>query len=368
MNMLKLCYLCDLIDLAKMNYNLNIQKILLNVDKQENPEDKISLLKQAVNIADVHNDIDWGIDLRNMIIRYEGLLSRKVESFSAFAWILDTFDANPDLMDDRDILYDYIWMASVSLFNPDISFEQINNIIEDYRRRLRKAGYSDRSYQEMMIDWSLFIGDACMARKYQELRNEEPIDEMSPSSEELTDMCIELLRGNLDKGIAMSNKFISENKSNESLTLSAYGQLIYYLNKARDERAKIYFDKALEVFSSTKKYPYMLFELVLIMYYASRYDKQTAWHLFEEYAVWETDTNDYLKFDFSLAVLPLLKGEGERHMKLSPKLPYYNENDTYNLSELYDYYYATATKLARLFDKRNENNYFQDQIKWHLKD
>jgi len=93
-----------------MNYNLEIQKVLLKLKDLKSFEDKIMALKEAIQVADQHNDIDWGFDLRLDLIRQERNTSRCNESFPAFAWILHTSDANEDYFDESEFLWEYKWI------------------------------------------------------------------------------------------------------------------------------------------------------------------------------------------------------------------------------------------------------------------
>ncbi len=351
-----------------MNYNLEIQKILLRVDKLPSAEDKINELSQAINIADANNDIDWGYDLRDMLIRWEGLLINRSKSFPAFTWMLNAHDNNPSMFDETEILHNYMWMGSIAFCNASVSAKQIEYIKDDFRRRLIKAGFGIRAYYEMILDWCLFTGDVEKARETISLRNKEPKDSFISDNDLLTDICVELLGGNLDKGISMTTEYVTKYGEEHSNTFGAYNQLIYYLNKARDPRAKIYFDKSDAIFSEKEKHPYLIFELTLMMYHMSRNEKDKAWDYFEKYAVWEVDANDYSSFDFSLAVLPLLREKGIKKLILSPKLSYYNPENVYEIENLFDYYYDKACKLAVQFDQRNGNSYFSDQVKWHLEE
>jgi len=351
-----------------MNYNFEIQKILLSIEKLSNAEDKISLLKQAVNIADSNNDIDWGFDLRNLIIRNEGLLIKRDESFPAFTWILNSHDKNSGVFEDEDVLYNYMWMISIVFCNASVNKIQIDNIMSDYKDRLGKGGYSLRTYYELLIDWYLFVGESNKAQEHIKLRDKTPIDNLSSEAEVLTDACVALLDGNLDKGIALSQEYINRDPENQNNIFNTYNQLIYYLNKARDKRAKSYFNKSEAIFSKLPKSSYLLFEVSLMMYYMSRNEQEKAWIYFESYAEWEIGANDYSSFDFSLAVLPLFCNDEVKILNMNIKLPYYKEDNIYKTSDLHNYYYNKAVTLAHKFDLRNGNSYFTDQIQWHLQD
>ncbi|MFR9164929.1 MAG: hypothetical protein ACLVKO_01410 [Dysgonomonas sp.] len=349
-----------------MNHNLEIQKILLKTDTLSSTEDKIASLRQAITIADANSDTDWGYELRDMIIRHEASLLNRKESFPAFAWMLDAYDNNPELFDEKEILHHYTWMASIAYCNAGISKKQIGDILEDYRNRLGKAGFGNRSYYELKTDWELFLGNGTEAYKNLLLRNKEAIDIFSSENGTVTEICVRMLRGEFDKGIELANQLEVNGYLNSYSLLSMYNQLIYYLNNARDKRAKIYFDRAENLLPAIEKKPYLLFEISLMMYYMSHNEQSKAWDYFEKYAHWEIDANDYSSFDFSLAVLPLLQGGGKRKMKINRKLPYHREDDTYNIKELHDYYFEKTSRLAKLFDERDENNYFSEQIKRHL--
>lgn len=351
-----------------MNHNLEIQKTLLKIKDLDKTEDIINELKHAINIADANNDIDWGYELRELLIRYEGLLINRPDSFPAFTWMLNTYDNNPHFFDETEILQNYMWLGSIAFCNATISYQQIQYIMDDFRRRLQKGGYSLAAYYEIVIDWYLFIGDAKEARRNLELRQKEPSDTLLSNEDRLTDICVELLDGNLDKAIALGQAQAAQNSGNSNYQLSIYNQITYYLNKARDPRTSIYFEKADAIFSEQEKHPFLIFELTLMMYYMSRFEQKKAWDYFEKYAEWEIGANDYSSFDFSLSILPLLKGEGEKKLNLSPKLAYYNPNNIYKTEDLFDFYYKKASDLAIAFDKRNKNSYFADQIKWHLED
>lgn len=346
-----------------MNYNLEIQKILLDVDKLSEYEDKVKLLKQAIQIADANNDQDWGFDLRLNLIDYEGLTGCSQESFPAFTWLLHMCDTESDLFDEKEILEKYKWMIHASFDYLAISKAQIKQILDDYVQRLINNGYSRRSYYDMEVGWSLFIGDVKRAGEYLQYRNTEPFDEMSSDTEILTDICVELLGGNFDKAIALASEFVAQRPNEKGPTCCI---LVYYLGLANDARADKYFKEADEQLSKVDKYPYMLFDISQLMYYLARNDKEKAWEYFEKYAHWEIMANDYFKFDFSLSVLPLLETDETQNLALSPKFPFYQESGVYDIKDLYPYYSERVSTLGTKFDERNGNNYFQKQIERYL--
>ncbi len=348
-----------------MNYNLEIQKILLKVEKHSNPDDKINLLKQAISIADANNDLDWGFDLRLDLIAKEIDTSHCTDSFPAFAWILNTRDNNPDLFEEDDFLWEYKWMTSAARRNAGIAREQVESIMDDLRERMQRNGYTDRAYYNIKFYWHLFCGEYDEARKYIQLRDDTPRDRMSHciACELDSRVELELINGNFDKAITLAHDLITEKLTCGRLPFATFSNLAYYLGKAGHERANDFYKMAVKEIEKIENDTSFLCDLSQVIQYAALNDHVQAWKLFEKHAEWELGSEDALCFDFSLAVLLLCKKEnGIYTLHLSPKLPYYRSDNTYNTKELYDYYYTKAKDLADRFDVRHGNDHFTNRL------
>lgn len=348
-----------------MNHNLEIQKLLLKVNTSKHPEDRISLLKQAIQIADANNDLDWGFDLRLDLIREERDTAHCTESFPAFAWILNTSDANPEMFDESDFLWEYKWMASAARRNANISKEQIESIMEDLKVRMEKNGYTLRGYHSVMLYWYLSIGDIDKAKEYIEKRNATPRDRMSHclACELDTDVELELKDGLIDKAITTANDLITKKLTCGIMPLITFCNLTYYLGKAGDPRAAEYFVKAEEEFAEVDENDTSLLSSISdLLLYLTKYDKNKAWEYFQKYADWELNAEDLIVCDFSRSVLPLLKEGGIKKLNMSDKLPYYKADGNYDLGEIYDYYYSKALSLAKQFDARNKTNAYIKEL------
>lgn len=344
-----------------MNYNLEIQKLLLKIDAASHPDDKINLLKQAMQLADANNDLDWGFDLRLDLIRQEKDTSHCTESFPAFAWLLSTYDNNTDLFEEDDFLWEYKWMAGSARRNVNISREQVESIMEDLKVRLERNGYTPRGYYSVMIYWNLFIGEAEKAREYLKLRNDTPRDRMSncPACELDTEVELELIEGNYDKALTTANDLITKKLTCGVMPLVTFCNLTYYLAKGNDPRAAEYFAKAEEEFTDVEENDTSLLSNISdLMYYLIKNDRDRAWEYFQKYADWEIGAEDAISYDFSRIVLPLLKEGGMKKLDMSTKLPYYNADGVYDSAELYSYYLQKAKEMAQKFDTRNKTNEF----------
>lgn len=348
-----------------MNHNLEIQKILLKLDTLSHPEDKINLLKQAIQIADANNDLDWGFDLRLDLISQEKDTSHCTESFPAFTWILSAYDSNSELFNEDDFLWEYKWMAAAARRNVNISRQQVESIMADLKVRMERNGYTPRGYYSVMIYWNLFIGNMQEANKYLELRDNTTRDRMShcPACELDTRVEIELIEGQFDKAITTANDLITKKLTCGVMPLSTFCNLTYYLSKAGDERAAEFFEKAEEEIAEAEENDSSLISNISdLIYYLNKYDRNRGWEYFQKYAEWEIGAEDSISFDFSKNILTLLKEDGQKQLTMSEKLPYFKTDGNYNIADLYDYYYKKANELAQQFDARNGTNSFSKAL------
>ncbi len=348
-----------------MNYNLEIQKKRLQAEEIKVFEDKVKVLKEAIQIADQHHDIDWGFDLRLELIRYERNTANCNESFPAFAWILNASDTHTDYFEEADFLWEYKWMFNSAYRNSLIPEVQINEIGADLKRRLQRNGYTLRAYYNVMTNWAQHKGDFEAAADFIALAEAEMEDDMSncPACELDSKVENELMLGYFDQAIITGQDLIQGKLTCYSMPFQTYCCLAYYLLRGNDARAQHYFEKALEEYERSDQYDHsVLFALSILTYYMFKTDQSGYWELFEKIAAWEVGAEDVLRFHFAMHVLPLLKNGGTKQMELSSQVPYYNPEGIYDLKELYTYYEQIAFHLANQFDKRNGTSFFKDDL------
>lgn len=343
-----------------MNYRLEIQKILLSVDKATDNKDRLKLIKQAITIADSNNDIDWGFDLREELLYLEKGTSTTQESFPAFVWMLHNFDSNPELLPIDELLQKYRWMILATHRNANFSLEQIESIREDYLKRMTDRGHGSFTYYNTICQWYIQLGDVEQARKYQTLRDKEQPDNISYCKACVinTDVQLELLTKNFDKAISIAEEVISNKETCYYEPLSVLSKLCYYLELDKDIRAKDFYQKAIDAYTGiTECESHLMEDLSRLIFYGSVHDKETAWGIFKRVSEWDLDADDYPSYYFALNILPLFKPKQDIELNLNLRLPYANNDGVYNTSDLYAFYLDKAQKLASKFDLRNQNDY-----------
>lgn len=348
-----------------MSYNLEIQKILLKLDDLQNFSDRVKALKEAIAIADKHNDIDWGFDLRLDLIRQERNTSKCEESFPAFAWILNASDENDDYFDEADFLWEYKWMFCSAYRSSAIPMEQVLEIGEDLKRRLVKNGFSLRAYYNVMTGLSLHLRDYKKAQEYIDLADAEIIDDMTncPACELDTKVETLLYQGFVEESLIKAQDLINKKLTCYSMPFQTFCCFAYWLEQAGDDRASIYFDKAMEEYHAHDQYDSSVgYSMGLLVAYMHKKNHPDTWSFFEKIADWQLGAEDLHIFNFAKYMAPLMKNGGKQRLELSSLLPYYQESGEYDLSELYVYFKDIAYDYANRFDQRNGNDNFKTEV------
>jgi hypothetical protein len=339
--------------------------LLIKADKVKYPYDKIKLFKKAVSIADAHNDIEWGFDLRKQIIETEHETSSCIEGLPAFTWLLDTYDRHPELCDENTFLREYKWMVHAAMRNADVSVEQFESILDDYKKRLLRNNCTLHSYYTAKVRMAFQRNRLDEAKEYLDLRESEKRDDLSSCEAcELHDLVeYNFFAGHVGEAISIGFDLFSGKTKCNDVPFQTICIAINVLDKyGFDDSADRLFLVADMII---KKLPIDMSNIGYIgnvIYYLTRRSKNTAWELFERFVRWSVNCEDYYNYKFSSGALSLFKGSGTRSLNVSAAIPWYKPSGVYELPELYAYYKDQAATLAAKFDARNGNTNFTEEL------
>jgi hypothetical protein len=347
-------------------HSLKIQKLLVEVDLVKSPYEKVKLLKEAINIADAHNDNEWGFDLRKQIIEAEKKTSSCRESLPAFTWILETYDQYPELCNENDFMLEYKWMIQAVRRNADVSLKQFETIVEDYKTRLLRNSFSLHSYYSARAQMAFQQNKLDEAKKYLQLRKSEPRDDLSFCLAcEIHDLVeYELLTGNIENAFSIGVDLFS---GKEKCIYIPFQTICIALNILDKHGYDTVADKLFTI-ADTKLKEMQTTDMSnigyigKIIYFLARRDKDKSWSFFEKYLAWSFNCEDYYNFQFSSGALSLFKGNGTRLLNVSSEISWYKSSGIYELPELYEYYNHQAITLATKFDARNGCTNFTDEL------
>ncbi|MEC4052625.1 hypothetical protein VSP10_07460 [Myroides odoratimimus] len=347
-------------------YRLEIQKLLLAID--ENLDDQelcLSFIRQGIQIADKHSDLDWGVELRYSLIHEERATSGCTESVLAFAWILDVCDRYPERFHESEFLLEYEWMLCSAYSNASLSTEQILAVADDLYARLERNHISKRGYYFTMAEYVQNIGDYAKGEEYIKLAMQEPYDDENIEIMEY-DYRIEnlVLMGRFDEAIVLMEQVELKKLSDFALPFETYCAMAYCMAKVEDVRASIYLEKAKASFETLREVnSSMLYSMTRLMYAMYLLKDSVMWSTFERIADWEIDAEDDLQFMLSRHAALICAQGGVIALDLSPRLSYYEPNGKYDLTQLYEYYDNIATRLGLQFDSRNGSDFCSKEYK-----
>ena len=352
-----------------MDYNLDIQKLLLKKDNAPLPADRINFIKQAINIADAHNDMQWGYDLRYDLINEESNTANCIDSFPAFAWMLNAYDNDPEIFSVELILGKYRWMINESFFNINVSMAQLQQMLVDFKMRLQDNGYSLRTYYLTKADLGFFLYDIKMIEENLGLSCDEEVNHDFDDwiSEMYADLEFSLRKNNFEAAAQIERKLSLHNMTYSYYPLIIYSSFVrHYTRTKKYDLANNYFTKAEESLANMGNDQSILTPVSKLIQFLSVYNKPRAWKFFEQYVNLTLNCDDCTKVFFVMDVINLLKDKGTKILHVDPQLPWYRSDNTYNVADLYQYYYNMGSHLIKRFDERNGSNSYARQLKLSL--
>jgi len=249
--------------------------------------------------------------------------------------------------------------------NASLSLDQIKGIGDDLRQRLKKNGYSDRAYYNVMTGYALHLRDYKLAQEYIDLADAEILDDMAncPACELDTKVETLLDLGHIDESLIKAQDLINKKLTCYSMPFQTFCSFAYKLHEVGDDRASIYFDKALEEYHAHSQYDSSVgYSMGLLVAYMYKVNHPELWNFFSRIAEWQIGAEDIHIYNFAKYMAPIMKGEGQVELNLSPLLPYYQESGVYQLSELFSYFKEIAYDYADRFDQRNNNSNYRKEV------
>lgn len=350
-----------------MQHNLEIQKILLQVQYSSDLAYQLQLLQRAISIADAHLDVVLGFDLRIRLINTEALTPCCKLSFAAFSWILDTYDSNADLFEQADFLFEYKWLFACSFGNTSISKEQISEIGEDFLSRLLSNGYSPRGYYQILGIWYQHLRQFEKANKVIEQMKNTLLDPLGDHPAfELTLEAYNLLKlGQIQKALVVAQDLFNNRFADIHTSFDSYSVFAFEFFISKDSRATEYYELARinqQVYQDTDAITDVR-SRILFMYLQYVYKDNSCWDCFEKMCVFSHNAEDFYSYFFLKFATCMLKSEqGVKQFNFPSYLPYYQVSGQYDSQELFQVFYHKASQYAIKFDKRNQNNYMVEEL------
>ncbi|GIO87803.1 hypothetical protein J25TS5_47350 [Paenibacillus faecis] len=328
---------------------------------------KIELLEQAIKVADTAGDIDQGYEARGILVNTATFNGYPLKALVAFSWQLGQYDKHPERFehDLHDLLWSYKWILHDLPSFPDIPLAQIENLLEDFRLRSKKAGYSERTYHYYRFSLALSTGELEQAKQWMDQWRPADRDSLSNCQACEQDMLVEFYywTGDDDRTLKEAQKILSGRLSCAEVPHLTYPKLLLplYRTGKRQEAADLE-RKSYRLIKGNRDF---LFAAGQQIVYLSQADPFRGLEVYEAFAPLSVNhENPLFRLGFDGSAAALFKRLARERVKFDIRLPAYitdtaASSDVSLLSEIYA---ERALTAAGKFDTRNGNRYYTDYV------
>ncbi|MBP1990445.1 hypothetical protein [Paenibacillus eucommiae] len=339
-------------------------------------ESKLAVLEEAARIADALGNMEQGYEARTEIVETAIFNGFPLKALVAFSWQLGQYDKNPenDSFDSSSLLWSYKWILSKSTCFPDITRNQIEELLEDFRKRYRKHGYSDRTYYYYRFRIAMDTGYLDEAASHYAVFSATDRDYMSDceACEQNQIVRYMVLLGEDEHALKMAAPILSGKMSCAEVphvTLSKVLLPLHHLG--REEEAKNSQRKGYRLIKGNRDFLVNVAEHIA---YLSLTSPLKGLELLEKHMAEALDHEDPLdQMLFHLQAAALLKqlaaqsaekaqkaGAAASRLRLPARHPLQGEE--VDFSRLAVHYGKLAAAAAERFDRRNGNQYYFKQV------
>ncbi|HEX8748891.1 MAG TPA: hypothetical protein VF717_17080 [Pyrinomonadaceae bacterium] len=352
-----------------MDIEGKVKELIDRAYYMEEGDERISMLEEAVRLADTTSDVKLQYDARDSFIEaaYFGGVPEK--ALVAYVWCLAQYDRDPEHFWEWKILWRYKWMVNVICDFPQISKEQIYEMLDDMERRFRQTGRGLRAVYKYRYRTERFFGNRQEALRYYELAEQARRDDLTDCAACETDdqVSYRLYLGDDALALRIAEPLLEGRDKCRSVPQRTYARLLVpLLRMGQPEKAWQYHISAYSMIATDRS---MLEYLCSNFIFLSLYnDLKGAARLLEKHFRWtEENTNPYDRFLFHRAAWLFLEtaqeaGQTVLALQMARSFPLYDAGGSYRTADLKDWFQARARELAARFDARNGTDYFTARL------
>ncbi|HKS30742.1 MAG TPA: hypothetical protein VJS44_23265 [Pyrinomonadaceae bacterium] len=332
-------------------------------------DERIGVLEEAVRLADTTNDVKLQYEARDSFIEASYFGGVPEKALVAYVWCLAQYDRAPEQFWEWKILWRYKWMINVICDFPQISKEQIYEMLDDMERRFRETGRGLRAVYKYRYRTERFFGNREEALKFYELAEQARRDDLTDCAACETDdkVSYRLYLGQDELALRIAEPLLDGRDKCRSVPQRTYTRLLVpLLRMGERERAWQYYMRAYQMISSDRSMlEYLSGQLIFLSLYG---DLKGAARLLENHFRWtQENTNPYDRFLFYRAAWLFLEtaeeaGRDALPLQMARTFPLYDAGGSYRTAELRGWFETRAREQAAKFDARNGTDYFTDKL------
>jgi hypothetical protein len=352
-------------------YEAQIKELRRQALDLEDGPTEVSLLEEAVRLADTHQRIDLGFSVRKDLIRAATFGGSPEKALVHFSWRLAQSDRDPERFSEQDLLWEYKWIVDSLVDFPHITRQQIEDALADMTRRYRRLGLSLRSVYKLQSSIAADMGELAEARRAQRLWEKTPRDGSSDclACDQNHRVYHHVSVGKFDRAVEAAGPILSGRMNCHVVPHSTLGRVLYpLLRLGRVEEAMAAHVRGYRLIRDNPEFLARIGNHVQFLAWTDNLSR--AVKLFENHLSWALSTRDEAaRFTFFLAARFLFErlqavGRPSLRMRLPRAFGEYQESGRYETAAVRRWLHEACTDLAARFDARDGNNAYARQLKY----
>jgi hypothetical protein len=327
-------------------------------------KERSMLREKALNLADILNDEQKQFQARINYVNDVCLEGSFPEKFlTVFPWLLSYIGKNKESDDAMTVLWYYKWVIMIMHEFPSISKQQIENALEDLRKKYNEFGSTDKVYHDYSREAYHNLGDyeksAFHHQKHQAFKKRDHLDDCEACVLNRI-VTFYIVTGDMKEALKRAKPILTFKKTCTHIPKDTYTNLITPLLLQKEYELASDFAEKLEKSLKRSKYGGNITNVYpLILNHCVHSRLTNAIKLFEKYFgdVFMAKAPER-RFYFYCAGINMLTKVEKRTLKL--KLPQsfslYNKDNVYEVSVLTEWLEEETDKIAAMFNKRNGND------------
>lgn len=348
------------------------EKYIAEYQQTQHGAARLRAIKTAIQAADEAKNDEWSFRFRERYLNESTFEADDVDALVIFPEMITLYDNSEELQEDPEYQQMLMWSFKLVIENAldfyHIPLSKIEEFFAEYSSRLKKYGYTQRTYLYLREVAAMYTGNMLPEEEFGKYRN-EPEDALKDCTAcELShDVRVQLLFGHPEKADEMCGPIFSGELRCGNVPNNTYAAWVEYnirTGEYNDSRRM-----AKELYSMSKHEMNFLVEIsTLLRYYAAVSHYMGTLIFRNELPEYLACRNHRSRFYFAAAAYQLFKQIDTEGLVLvlSPDFPLWKQDSRYETAELRDYFYNEAKELAEKFDARNGNTFMTDFLNAEL--
>jgi hypothetical protein len=349
-----------------MTENLKrVVELLEESFRLDDGEELIALCDNAVREADLSRELDAQYYARERFVHACVFGGEADRALIAFAWLLAQFDQNPGRFDEWNILWKYKWMVGSICEFPQIPRARIFEMLDDLSARSQKAGYGLRAAYNHRYRIEKFWDNRPAAIESYHIMQSLPIDDLSncPACELDEKVGFAIYCDENERAVELAGPLLDGWKDCRRVPHRTYANLLLPMVKLGRQKEALNFHRSgYSLISNNKDNLDKVSDHLLFLTLTENFDR--AIQMIEKHYLWsEQNRSRADRFGFFRAAFFLFevladRGQETVEIKLPRSFPNHADDSRYQSGQLASWFKQQADALAKLFDRRNETDFF----------